>query len=84
MPDDMSNALPEKPKVDQADVTSVMSEIERSTAQTLSTNPNATHEQSALNDTSVSGRPQPALERDGIGYEHDHQAAEHIHQQTSR
>lgn len=61
MPDDMSNALPEKPKVDQADVTSVMSEIERSTAQTLSTNPNATHEQSSLNDTSVSGRPQPAL-----------------------
>jgi outer membrane protein OmpA-like peptidoglycan-associated protein len=61
MPDDMSNALPEKPKVDQADVTSVMSEIERSTAQTLSTNPNATHEQSSLTDTSVSGRPQPAL-----------------------
>jgi outer membrane protein OmpA-like peptidoglycan-associated protein len=61
MPDDISNALPEKPKVDQADVTSVMSEIERSTAQTLSTNPNATHEQSSLNDTSVSGRPQPAL-----------------------
>jgi outer membrane protein OmpA-like peptidoglycan-associated protein len=61
MPDDMSNALPEKPKVDQADVSSVMSEIERSTAQTLSTNPNATHEQSSLNDTSVSGRPQPAL-----------------------
>jgi outer membrane protein OmpA-like peptidoglycan-associated protein len=61
MPDDMSNVLPEKPKVDQADVTSVMSEIERSAAQTLSTNPNATHEQSILNDTSVSGRPQPAL-----------------------
>jgi outer membrane protein OmpA-like peptidoglycan-associated protein len=61
MPDDISNALPEKPKVDQADVTSVMSEIERSTSQTLSTNPNATHEQSSLNDTSVSGRPQPAL-----------------------
>ena len=61
MPDDISNALPEKPKVDPADVTSVMSEIERSAAQTLSTNPNATHEQSSLNDTSVSGRPQPAL-----------------------
>src|ERR1700730_11170928 len=61
MPDDMSNALPEKPKVDQADVTSVMSEIERSAAQTLSTNPNATYEQSVVNDTSVSGRPQPAL-----------------------
>ena len=61
MPDDMSNVLPDKPKVDQADVASVMNEIERSTAQTLSTNPNATHEQSLLNDSSVSGRPQPAL-----------------------
>jgi len=61
MPDEMNNVLPDKPKVDQADVTSVISEIERSTAQTLSTNPNATREQSALSDTSVSGRPQPAL-----------------------
>src|SRR5579864_349620 len=61
MPDDISNALPDKPKVEQADVTSVMNEIERTTAQTLSTNPNATHEQSTLNDSSVSGRPQPAL-----------------------
>src|SRR6267143_1165707 len=60
-PDDMSNVLPDKPKVDQADVASVMNEIERSTAQALSTNPNATHEQSLLNDSSVSGRPQPAL-----------------------
>src|SRR6202022_1004119 len=61
MPDDMSNVLPDKPKVEQADVASVMNEIERSTAQTLSTNPNATHEQSLLNDSAVSGRPQPAL-----------------------
>jgi outer membrane protein OmpA-like peptidoglycan-associated protein len=61
MPDDMSNVLPEKPKVEQADVTSVMNEIERSAAQTLSTNPNATREQSLLNESSVSGRPQPAL-----------------------
>src|SRR5947209_3325649 len=38
-----------------------MNEIERSTTQTLSTNPNATHGQSVLNDSSVSGRPQPAL-----------------------
>ena len=60
MPDDMSNVLPDKPKVEQADVASVMNEIERSTAQTLSTNPNATHEQSLLNDSAVSGRPQPA------------------------
>src|SRR5205823_14657128 len=61
MPDELNNVLPDKPKVDQADVTSVMNEIERSTAQTLSNNPNATHEQSVLNDSSVSGRPQPAL-----------------------
>ena len=61
MPDDMSNVLPDKPKVEPADATSVMNEIERSSAQTLSTSPNATHEQSALNETSVSGRPQPAL-----------------------
>src|SRR5438132_8747921 len=61
MPDDMSNVLPDKPKVDQADVTSVMNEIERSAGQRLSTNPNATREQSVLNDSSTSGRPQPAL-----------------------
>ena len=61
MPDDMSNVLPDKPKVEQADVTSVMNEIERSAAQSLSTNPNATHEQALLNESSVSGRPQPAL-----------------------
>ena len=61
MPDEMNNVLPDKPKVDQADVSSVMNEIERNTAQTLSQSPNATHEQSVLNDSSVSGRPQPAL-----------------------
>jgi outer membrane protein OmpA-like peptidoglycan-associated protein len=61
MPDEMNNVLPDKPKVDQADVASVMNEIERSTAQTLSQGPNATHEQSLLNESSVSGRPQPAL-----------------------
>jgi outer membrane protein OmpA-like peptidoglycan-associated protein len=60
MPDDMQNALPDKPKV-EPDATSVMSEIERSSAQTLSNSPNATHEQSLLNDSAVSGRPQPAL-----------------------
>jgi outer membrane protein OmpA-like peptidoglycan-associated protein len=61
MPDDMSNVLPDKPKVDQPDATSVLSEIERSSAQTLSNSPNAVHEQSLLNDSAVSGRPQPAL-----------------------
>jgi outer membrane protein OmpA-like peptidoglycan-associated protein len=60
MPDDMRDALPDKPKV-EPDATSVMTEIERSSAQTLSNSPNATHEQSLLNDSAVSGRPQPAL-----------------------
>src|SRR5206468_9983570 len=60
MPDDMQDVLPDKPKV-EPDASSLMNEIERSTSQALSTNPNATHEQSILNDTAVSGRPQPAL-----------------------
>jgi outer membrane protein OmpA-like peptidoglycan-associated protein len=42
-------------------VDSVLTEIERSPAQALSINPNATQEQSLLNNSAVSGRPQPAL-----------------------
>src|SRR3989440_11132693 len=61
MPDDTQDVLPDKPRVDPAPATSMLNEIERSTAQVLSNSPNATHEQSVLNDTSVSGRPQPAL-----------------------
>jgi outer membrane protein OmpA-like peptidoglycan-associated protein len=61
MPDDTSNVLPDQPKVEQTDVTSVLNEIERTTAQTLSKSPNATREQSLFNDASASGRPQPAL-----------------------
>ena len=60
MPDDMRDVLPDKPK-SEADVTSVLTEIERSSAQTLSNSPNATHEQTLLNDSVVSGRPQPTL-----------------------
>lgn len=60
MPDDIKDVLPEKPKVDP-DANSVMTEIEHSTAQMLSNNPNATHEQTLLNDSAVSGRPQPTL-----------------------
>ena len=60
MPDDIQNVLPDKPKV-EPDIASVLPDIERSTAQTLSNSPNATHEQSVLNETTVSGRPQPAL-----------------------
>jgi outer membrane protein OmpA-like peptidoglycan-associated protein len=61
MPDEMRDVLPDKPKVEQVDVTSLMSQIEPNTAQNLSNSPNATREQSALNQSSVSGRPQPAL-----------------------
>src|SRR5213080_3084987 len=61
MPDDTQDVLPDKPRVDPAPATSMLNEIERSTAQTLSKSPNATHEQSLLNDSAVSGRPQPAL-----------------------
>jgi len=61
MPDDTRDVLPDQPKVEQPDVNSVLTEIERSTAQSLSNNPNATREQSLLNNTGVSGRPQPAL-----------------------
>src|ERR1044071_4813324 len=60
MPDDIQNVLPDKPKV-EPDIASVLPDIERSAAQTLSNSPNATHEQSVLNETAVSGRPQPAL-----------------------
>ncbi len=61
MPDDTRDVLPDQPKVEQPDVNSVLTEIERSTAQNLSNNSNATHEQSLLNNATVSGRPQPAL-----------------------
>src|ERR1700704_6122343 len=61
LPDDMRDVLPDQPKVEQPEVNSVLNEIERSTAQSLSNDPNAVHEQSLLNNTSVSGRPQPAL-----------------------
>jgi outer membrane protein OmpA-like peptidoglycan-associated protein len=61
LPDDTQDVLPERPKVEQPDVNSVLTEIERNTAQTLTTNPNATHEQSLLNEAATSGRPQPAL-----------------------
>src|SRR6476659_2661199 len=61
LPDDMRDVLPDQPKVEQPEVNSVVNEIERSTAQTLSNDPNALHEQSLLNNSSTSGRPQPAL-----------------------
>ena len=61
LPDDMRDVLPDQPKVEQPEVNSVLNEIDRSTAQTLSNDPSALHEQSLLNNSSTSGRPQPAL-----------------------
>src|SRR5215471_7487229 len=61
LPDDMRDALPDQPKVDQPEVNSVLTEIERSTAQSLADDPTSLHEQSLLNNSSQSGRPQPAL-----------------------
>jgi outer membrane protein OmpA-like peptidoglycan-associated protein len=60
LPDDTRDVLPDKPQVD-ANATSVMKEIEATSAQTLSKSPNATREQSLLTDSATSGRPQPAL-----------------------
>ena len=61
LPDDMRDVLPDQPKVEQPEVNSVLTEIERSTAQSLANDPSAPHEQSLLNSNSQSGRPQPAL-----------------------
>jgi len=61
LPDEMRDVLPDQPKVEQPEVNSVLNEIDRSTAQTLSNDPSALREQSLLNNSSTSGRPQPAL-----------------------
>jgi outer membrane protein OmpA-like peptidoglycan-associated protein len=60
LPDDTRDVLPETPKVEQ-NPDSVMTEIEQSSAQSLSQSPNATREQNLMNDSATSGRPQPAL-----------------------
>src|SRR6266545_2944914 len=69
LPDDMRDVLPDQPKVEQPEVNSVLNEIERSTAQTLSNDPNEVHEQSLLNNSSTSGRPQPRSEERRVGKE---------------
>ena len=61
LPDDVRDVLPDQPKVEQPDVNSTLTEIERSAAQSLATDPSATRDQSLLSNSSVSGRPQPAL-----------------------
>jgi outer membrane protein OmpA-like peptidoglycan-associated protein len=61
LPDEMRDVLPDQPKVEQPEVNSVLTEIERSTSQSLANDPSAQREQSLLNNSSQSGRPQPAL-----------------------
>jgi outer membrane protein OmpA-like peptidoglycan-associated protein len=53
--------LPDKPKVEQTNLNSVINEIERTTAQSLDKVPNAKREQALNNDVADSGRPQPAM-----------------------
>ena len=60
LPDDTRDVLPDKPQVD-ANASSVLKEIEATTAQTLAKSPNATREQNLLMESANSGRPQPAL-----------------------
>src|SRR3954466_3902278 len=60
IPDDTRDVLPDMPKVEQ-NADSVMKELEQNSAQTLTNSPNATRQQSMLNDSATSGRPQPAL-----------------------
>ncbi len=61
MPDDTHDVLPDKPKVQQTNLNSVINDIEKTTAQSLTKSPNASREQALLNDVADSGRPQPAL-----------------------
>ena len=81
MPDDMQNVLPDKPKVDP-DIASVLPDIERSTAQTLSNSPNATHDNPLERHRRV-GPPAAGAERDRTGHEHFNQAAKHFHEQDA-
>jgi outer membrane protein OmpA-like peptidoglycan-associated protein len=61
LPDDTRDVLPDKPKVEQTNLNSVINEIEKTTAQSLTKSPNATREQALLNNVADSGRPQPAI-----------------------
>ncbi len=61
LPDDTRDVLPDKPKVEQTNLNSVINDIEKTTAQSLTKSPNATREQALLNNVADSGRPQPAL-----------------------
>lgn len=61
IPNDTADVLPDQPRVDPTNATSILNEIEQSTAQTLANNPESARQQSLMNDSATSGRPQPAL-----------------------
>ncbi len=61
MPDDTQDVLPDKPKVEQSNLNSVINEIEQTTAQSLPRSADAKREQALLNDVADSGRPQPSI-----------------------
>ena len=61
LPDDTRDVLPDKPKVEQTNLNSVINEIEKTTAQTLTKSPGAKRAQSLFNNVADSGRPQPAI-----------------------
>src|SRR5438874_11643875 len=48
LPDDMKDVLPDQPKVEQPEISSVLNEIERSTAQTLANDPNALQDRKSV------------------------------------
>lgn len=60
IPDDTRDVLPEKPQFEQPPVESLAKELENP-AQILSNSPNATREQTLINDAANSGRPMPAM-----------------------
>jgi hypothetical protein len=70
LPDDTRDVLPDKPQVD-ANASSVLKEIEATTAQTLAKSPNATREQNLLMDSANSGRTATSVNWDRIGNEYN-------------
>ena len=84
LPDDTRDVLPDKPQIDQSNSNSVMNEIERSTAQTLSQSPNATREQNLHDGLRHIGPAAARFDRDRSCHQHDDQASEHLHETSGR
>ena len=84
MPDDTRDVLPDKPKVEQTNLNSVINEIERTTAQSLEKTPNAKREQVVAQRC---GRFRPAAagdDGDGTGDEHNDQTTEQFQRHPGR